>query len=226
MLEDYFPEIKTQIDEYYEFSNIVRSDKQLFAQYPKILNLSISSLFENQIKRLCADIVDNPKHSVFSDVALQNFVRRSRNKYIDKIYGLIWGYIDTNGQEVLSMQNFYDLFGGIVFEQRVEMYFMRELPNQIHSYEEFLAKVSACVLIDSKYESSYIFADAILQQLKANTFQIARDSFLRLKERRNRIAHDFMCSFNDTYNDIVCLYNKAALFVYALKKALWDLIDL
>lgn len=226
MLEDYFPEIKTQIDEYYEFSNIVRSDKQLFAQYPKILNLSIASLFENQIKKLCSDIVDKPNLSVFSDATLQNFVRKSGNKYIDRIYGLTLGYIDTNGQEVLSMQKFYNLFGGVVFEQRVKKYFISELPIQILSYEEFVDKVSACVSIDSKYEPSFIFADTVLQQLKANTFQIARDSFLRLKERRNRIAHDFMCSFNDTYNDIVCLYNKAALFVYALKKALCDLIDL
>ena len=225
MLEDYFPEIKIQIDEYYEFSNIVRSDKQLFAQYPKILSLSVASLFENQIKKLCAEIVDKPKLSVFSDVTLQALVCKNRNKYVDKIYGHIWGYIDENGQEVLSMQNFYNLFGGIAFEQRVESYFKEELPIQIHSYEEFVAKVSACVSIDSKYESNFMFADAVLQQLKSNTFTIARDSFLRLKERRNRIAHDFMCVFNDTYNDIVCLYDQAALFVYALKKALSDLID-
>lgn len=224
MLEDHFPEVKTQIDEYNEFSTIIRNDKQLYAMYPKILNLCITSLFEKQIKKLCVDIVANPNLSAFSNVKLQAFVQKYRNKYIDKIYARIYAYIDANGQEVLSVQPFYDLFGGTAFEQSVENYFNSELLRQISSYEEFVDKIKACVKIDIKYESNLIFAENVLQQLKANSFNKARDSFLRLKERRNRIAHDFMCQFNDTYNDIVCFYNEAALFVYALKRALRDLI--
>lgn len=225
MLEDHFPEVKIQIDEYNEFNNIVRSDKQLYVMYPKILNLCVASLFEKQIKKICGDIVAKPKKSAFSDAKLQAFVKKNANKYIDKIYASIRAYIDSNGQEVLSLQAFYDLFGGNVFEQNVEALFNCELSKQINSYEEFIGKITPCVAMDVKYESNLVFADNVLQQLKSNSFNKAKEAFLRLKERRNRIAHDFMCQFNDTYNDIICLYNDAALFVYALKTALSNLID-
>ena len=60
-------------------------------------------------------------------------------------------------------------------------------------------------------------------ELERCTFDDAESSYLNLKLRRNRVAHDYINGLSDTFEDLQKFYNKAIIYVVALELSIISL---
>lgn len=229
MSDSCYIELDKMIKEYEEDSKIIKSDKLIMKNYPKLFVMSSASLFERNIKNRCQDFLDNPKNPI--DTAypfLQRVISRSGNKpVVDRMFAELRGYED-NGIEVLCADRFYKLFDRLdrqMFKQSIKTEFGAVLTQKIEKTVGMIEQLGFLINEDEKYELDYARQCELKEKLERSSFDIAEKAYLSIKLRRNRVAHNYLSGLSDSFNDVRDFYYDAVLYVIALERALEELTE-
>ena len=142
---------------------------------------------------------------------------------VDKMFAKFETYMD-NGSEHLYAENFYNLFNGALFKTSVQTHFIRILQQQKAKISAMLTPLEDLVDQDEeKYGDEYINYDDLLDKYNNLSFSNAETSYLRLKYKRNLLAHDYLNGILDTFEDIKSLYSSALIYVLSVQAAIEDL---
>lgn len=219
-----YKELDTLISEYEADSKMIRDDKMIMKNYPKVLVMSMASLFEKELKNTCQNFLDKPTKPLSSNYAkIDSLKHKSSNKPLtDKMFAKLEGYYDKNGKEVLSAQKFYDLFGGNVFRNEVELKFNNVLIHKKQQVSFSLTNLKNLCGREERFEDEWGRQSDIMDQLKTCSFNKAEEAYLSLKLRRNRVAHDYINGLSDSCKDIEQFYYDAILYIISLEAAIED----
>lgn len=222
---DKYNELDRLIREYEDDFKTIREDKLIMKNYPKVLVMSIASLFEKQLKITCQNFIDNPKCPILTTYPqIDRLVCRNPNKpLIDKMFAKLEGYYDTNGSETLNAQKFYDLFGGSNFKNDVERNFNTVRLKKINQVDAILSNLVNLLDEGEQYEYSYAKQADLKEKLDVCSFDMAENAYLALKLRRNRVAHDYINGLSDTFEDIENFYYDAILYIVSLEYTIEEL---
>lgn len=222
---DKYNELDRLIREYEEDFKTIREDKLIMKNYPKVLVMSIASLFEKQLKITCQNFIDNPKCPILTTYPqIDRLACRNPNKpLIDKMFAKLEGYYDTNGSETLNAQKFYDLFGGSNFKNDVERNFNTVRLKKINQVDAILSNLVNLLDEGEQYEYSYAKQADLKEKLDVCSFDMAENAYLALKLRRNRVAHDYINGLSDTFEDIENFYYDAILYIVSLEYTIEEL---
>lgn len=223
-----YPQLDKLIDEYEEDSRIIKTDKFIMVNYPKVYVMTVASTFEKQIKQRCQDFIDYPLTTLDSYPAIKRLIQSCalRKKPItDGMYGKFYTlHRDTNTIN-LDAKEFYNIFGGITFKSNVEDIFNSELEERLKNYQSIVDGLLPLVEVGNQYEREYAKNTDIVDKLSRCTFVSAEKAFLELKLRRNNVAHDYMNGLSDSFENIRDFYLDAMLYVVSLEKAITNLTD-
>lgn len=219
---DKYSELDRLISEYEVDFNTIREDKLIMKNHPKVLVMSIASLFEKQLKITCQNFIDNPIQPLL--VAYPEIVvltHKNPNKPLtDKMFAKLEGYYDTNGSEILNAQKFYNLFGGDGFKNDVERIFNEVRLARLDQVNSVLGSLMNLLDDGVQYEYNYAKQSDLKEKLNVCSFNVAERAYLSLKLRRNRVAHDYINGLSDTFEDIENFYYDAILYIVSLKHAI------
>lgn len=224
---DYY-ELERLIDEYEEDSKLIREDKAIMLNYPKLFIMSVASSFEHRLKALLGEFVQypiSPIQTAYPQIHALTQTRRGKGKPMeDKMFAKLEGYA-IRGMPVLNANPFYDLFGGQVFMDSVKNHFEEERLARLEKEEQLINGI--CILVEQseQYERDYAKHTDIKERLQQCSFDMAQNAYLTLKFKRNRIAHDYMNGLTDSFEDIRNFYYDAIIYVIGLEKAIIDLTN-
>lgn len=222
MIEDHYPIFKKIIDDFEYDKTIFTSNKAIMSYYPQLFLLAIVSTFEKEIKEKCNNIVTHPAIALTSFPKFNKILLSNVWNYTDEIYKKFRAR-EKNGLEILDASLFYDIFGGTNFKNDVVENFLIEKQKQIRDYINVISSITPLLGRDVKYDNDFAEKDDIRNRLNVLQFTNAEIAFLKLKLRRNRVAHNFLTGISDTFEDIKNLYYDAVLYVVAIKKTLANL---
>lgn len=216
-----YVELRRLVDEYEEDVKIIRPDKMIMLNYPKLFTMSAASSFEHSIKKLLADFIQFPCGTIsITFPQIQLLAQRNVGKPLeDKMFAKLEGY-ENSGIPVLDASKFYDLFGGQAFKEDVKTNFEIERLRRIQLEEGFIEKLVELLGQGEQYERDYAKHDDIKGRLSQCTFENAERAYLTLKLKRNRVAHDYLHGLSDSFEDIRNFYYDAILYVIGLEKAI------
>lgn len=219
---DKYNELDRLISEYEVDFKTIREDKLIMKNYPKVLVMSIASLFEKQLKITCQNFIDNPIQSLSTTFPqIVALAHKNPNKPLtDKMFAKLEGYYDNNGSEILNAQKFYDLFGGDVFKNDVEQNFNEVRLAKLDQVNSVLSNLMNLLDEGIQYEYNYAKQSDLKDKLDVCSFNVAERAYLSLKLRRNRVAHDYINGLSDTFEDIENFYYDAILYIVALEHAI------
>lgn len=217
-----YGDIEKLIKEYEEDFNTIRQERIIMRNYPKVLVISAASFFECQIKKKCEAFINNPKLPI--DVNYPKIFALSGNKpKVDQMFAKLCAY-ENNGVETLNAKKFYNLFGANKFECDVKLKYNNERLNYISIIDELISNLKPLYEKDEdKYGFDYLKQCELKEELKKCSFTDAEISYLSLKLKRNRLAHDYINGLSDTFEDLRSFYNKAVIYVVSLEKAIIEL---
>ena len=132
------------------------------------------------------------------------------------------GY-DDDGIEHLCAEKFYNLFGGQAFKIKVESNFSAERSAFLLNVTTKLSGLSSLVGQGEQYDFDYAKQCDLKDMIERCSFDDAEKSYLSLKLRRNRVAHDYIHGLSDTFEDIQKFYYLAVIYVVALEATIKDL---
>ena len=221
MFENYYPTIKNIIDEYQLIYCALSPNREIFTYYPKLFVMAVVSLFEKEIKGKCNNIITNPINPISTLPRLRNLINSHPRDILSKIYGKLIATEDA-GISNLSANAFYELYGNMAFKNNAENYFNSLLSAEISTSYNITQSLYNLIGV-ANYDKDYAEIDDIYNRLQNNNFINAETAFLKLKLRRNKVAHNFLTGISDSFEDIRNLYYDAVLYVVALKQALSDL---
>ena len=141
------------------------------------------------------------------------------------MFAKLKGYED-NGIECLDAQEFYDLLGGTTFQDTVKQNYESERASTLQHINDTINILSTLLEQNSEneqYAFDYAKYSDLKEQLKCCSFSDAEKSYLNLKLRRNRVAHNYIDGLSDTFEDIQKFYNTAVLYVLALEASIISL---
>ena len=214
------------IDEYEEDSNVIKSDKLIMVNYPKVFVMTAASTFERQIKNRCHEFITHPVLPLASYPNIQSLLNYSIRKSIpitDLCYNKFHTYDRNTSVINLDANDFYVLFGGVLFKNSVEHYFMVELTNRLAYYQNIVNELLPLVESKEEYIADYVINDDIRERLTKCNFSLAEKAFLELKLRRNNVAHDYINGLSDTFEDIRDFYLDAVVYVSGVERAIENL---
>ena len=200
-----YSNIDRMISEYEEDTRSIRAEKMIMEMYPKLLVMTIASHFEKCIKDKISEYIVHPKSGYPN-------LRSGMNA--DKVYKNFYT-MDRTGNVSFDATKFYDLFN-LDFENEVRRKFNALRLEYIHSYSVETNMLSGSSI--SRIEEEYIKLIDIKEKLENCDFNHAETAFLQLKLRRNRIAHNFLCTLNDSFQDICSFYYDAMLYAKAIEE--------
>ncbi len=212
------------INEYYEDLKNIKPDRIIIQNYPKLLLISSASQFEHQIKDYCHNFLCSPNCQLNGYPQICHLQNVQINKPMtDKMFAKFEAYMD-NGSEHLNAENFYNLFNGALFKTSVQSHFNSILQQQKTKISAMLSPLEDLVDQDEeKYGDEYINYDDLLEKYNNLSFSDAETSYLRLKYKRNLLAHDYLNGILDTFEDIKSLYSSALIYVLSVQAAIEDL---
>lgn len=221
-----YRELERLIDEYEEDAKLIRADKAIMLNYPKLFTMSVASSFEHQLKILLSDFVQYPKNPIRTTYPnIHELARKRRAKPMeDKIFAKLEGY-EKGGMQMLNANPFYDLFGGQVFIDSVKEYFEDERLSRIEREEQLISGIYTLLEQSKQYEEDYAKHIDIKERLQQCNFDKAQNAYLTLKLKRNRVAHDYMNGLTDSFEDIRNFYYDAIIYVIGLEKAIIELTN-
>lgn len=222
---DKYNELDRLIREYEEDFKTIREDKLIMKNYPKVLVMSIASLFEKQLKITCQNFIDSPKQPILTAYPQINILaHRNPNKPLtDKMFAKLEGYYDNNGSEILNANKFYDLFGGRDFRNDVEQNFNTVRLTKINQVNLILNNLVNLLGEGEQYEYNYAKQADLKEKLNVCSFDVAEKAYLALKLRRNRVAHDYINGLSDTFEDLENFYYDAILYIVSLEHTIENL---
>ena len=222
MSNSLYGELEKLIKEYEEDFHTIRSERLVMKNYPKVLAMSSASSFEYQIKNCCQEFIDNPLLPINPNYPNITSLQ-GRKPIVDQMFAKLEGYHDSNGVEQLHAEKFYDFFGGQAFKQIVIANFNRELTNKLQIITNRINGLQSLLGQDDKYDYDYAKQCDLKDELERCTFEDAENSYLNLKLRRNRVAHDYINGLSDTFEDLQKFYNTAVIDVVALELSIISL---
>lgn len=222
---DKYNELDRLIREYEADFKTIREDKLIMKNYPKVLVMSIASLFEKQLKITCQNFIDNPKRTILTYYPqIDKLARRNPNKPLtDKMFAKLEGYYDNNGSEILNADKFYDLFGGNDFRNDVVQNFTTVRLQKIDQVNSILNNLVNLLDEGEQFEYNYAKQDDLKEKLSVCSFDVVEKAYLALKLRRNRVAHDYINGLSDTFEDLENFYYDAVLYIVSLEHTIESL---
>ncbi|UWP60858.1 hypothetical protein [Ruminococcus gauvreauii] len=217
------------IDEYEEDSRIIKTDKLIMQNYPKVYVMSIASTFERDIKERCQNFIDFPLSPLTSFPQINSLMQicaRKNKPITDGMFAKFHTKDPATGMVNLDATGFYDLFGGAVFKCGLETLFNNEQASRLESYQSIVDGLTPLLSSGEQYEREYAKNVDIRDRLLSETFNSGETAFLNLKLRRNKIAHDYINGLSDTFENIRDFYLDAVVYVIALEKAIDNLTDI
>ena len=131
---------------------------------------------------------------------------------------------ENNGVETLDAEKFYNLFGENKFECDVKSKYNNERLDYISNIDRLISDLKPLYEKDeNKYGFDYLKQCELKEELEKCSFKDAERSYLNLKLKRNRLAHDYINGLSDTFEDLRSFYNKAVIYVVSLEKAIIEL---
>lgn len=226
MNDSHYQELERLISEYEEDTKLIKSDRLIIKNYPKVFTMSIVSSFEYYLKDYLNEFIVFSAGSISTTYPyIDNLIRNNTGKpIVDKMYAKFESY-EKEGIEFLDATKFYDLFNGDVFKNEVKDNFFTEQRAQIERANIMIDRLSTLIGTDDRYDNDYAKYTDIKERLDLCNFDKAQNAFLSLKLRRNRVAHNYLNGLTDSFEDIRNFYYDAVLFVVALEKALQKLTD-
>ena len=212
MLLSYQP-IERLISEYEHDSNIIKSDRLIMANYPKDLLLSAASLFEGVIKNSLTNFCASPKITVPTKITRINNRLKTEEVLSDKLFAK---FIANPRTSTMDASRFYALFSGTNFKSDAENNFDIIRIQRLADVANFITGLTPMLGKGESFDFEYVKQDDLLNVLNTCTFDSSESSFLGLKLRRNKVAHDYISGLTDTFVDIRNFYYSAQLYVLAL----------
>lgn len=227
MMSESYRELDRLVNEYEEDVKIIRPDKMIMLNYPKLFTMSAASSFEHKIKLLLADFIQYPIGTIaITFPNIHALSQRGGGKPLeDRIFAKLEGY-ERSGISILNADKFYHLFGGQTFKRIVENNFDVERCNRIQREEDIITKLSDLLGQNEQYDRDYAKHSDIKERLEQCTFDKAEQSYLTLKLKRNRVAHDYIHGLSDSFEDVRNFYYDAVLFVIGLENAIASITNL
>lgn len=220
MSNSQYHELDKLIKEYEEDYRTIKSERLIMKNYPKVLTMSVASLFEYQIKNRCQEFLDSPILPITSYPNISAL--KAKKPKVDQMFAKLEGY-DDRGIEHLDAEKFYNLFGGQTFKAAVESRFSVEYSTTIDNIVARIAGLSALVGQDEQYDFDYAKQCDLKDIIEQSSFDDAEKAYLSLKLRRNRVAHDYINGLSDTFEDIQKFYYLAVIYVVALETSISEL---
>lgn len=222
-----YDQLDKLIDEYEEDSRIIKQDKLIMRNYPKVYVMTVASTFEQQIKQRCQDFVTFPLVSLDSYPKIQSLIQSRPNEPLtDKIFGKFHTFDRSTNTIDLDASSFYDLFGESAFKNDVENVFCDELAIRLSNYQDMMNSLQNTLSIGEQFERAYAKNMDIRDRLQSCTFASAEEAFLELKLRRNKVAHDYINGLSDSFENIRNFYLDAVVYVIALEKTITNLTNI
>lgn len=224
MGNSHYQELDKLIQEYDEDIKLIRADKLIIINYPKVFTMSVGSSFEYYIKERINEFLLNPLQLIEPNYPkIHALSKKDKNKPMaDKVYAKLLSYA-KEGVETLDASCFYDLFGGESFKNNVISNFLSEREARLTETDRRLQPLGDLIGTDDKYDEDYAKYSDIKERLENCSFNNAEQAFLSIKLRRNRVAHNYLHGLSDSFEDIRNFYYDAVLYVIALEKAISDL---
>lgn len=226
-----YQDINKTIDEYYIDQKTIRSERKIIEYYPRTLLLLITSTYESAIKNRINTFVMHPKAS---EQRLIEYARdypklnEGSDKKIKKkeLHEVAYQRLraKSNSDENGDATPFYDLWGGTIFKEKVKNQFQEIRSNKNETVTSILDQLSTITQIEN-IENEYTKYDTIKDCINI-TFEVAEQSFLELKKKRNRVAHNFLTNnFSNTFEEIVVLYYNSMYYAMALEDIFIDMTE-
>lgn len=215
MIESHYPKFNKIIDEFERDSLTFSSNKEIISYYPQIFLLSVASTFEKDIKEKCINVINAPSILLSTLPILNNIVLNNANNCSDAIYKKF-----RTRNLVFDATEFYKVFGGASFKNAVATAFEIEKQKQILEHSKIVKSLTPLIGKTDACDYEFTKNTEICELLSALDFNAAETSFLKLKEKRNHVAHDFISGISDTFLDLRTLYYSAVLYVVAVKDEL------
>ncbi len=226
-IEERFPEIERIIKGYDKENKVLSMDSVSIENYPKVFTLCSASVFEKRIKEKLNLFLVNPREPIVSSYPkIKKIIDKNPNNYIDKIFGKLKAFNDSNGIDTLDASEFYELFGGDIFKLTIAKAYeeLREM-QKTHANNQAEKMLD---LISSGYkdcEEPYALLIDMVEQLDLCSFERAEESYLSIKLRRNKVAHNYMNDLLDSFNDLRLFYYGAALYITSVDSAISGLVS-
>ena len=217
MTNTLFQPIEQLISEYEQDSNTIRSNRLVMENYPKVLLLSVASLFEVMIKNSLAAFYAAPSIPMPPKISQINNRLGQYDVLSDKLYAKFVASPRTN---TTSATNFYALFSGASFKTDVKNNFDIIRAQMILDKRTLIDSIAPMRGSGDSFDFEYIKQGDRLQILNRSSFSVSEDSFLQIKLRRNKVAHDYISGITDTFTDISGFYCLASLYVESVDKTL------
>ena len=222
MSNSHYNELDRLISEYEKDVKLIKDDKLIMKNYPKLFVMSVASLFEHEVKCLLENFYNNPIAQI--PVAYPKIDRLARgrgNKPIeDRLFAKFESYENNAGSLVLNAEEFYELFGGISFRSVVCQNYELERINRLQKEEQMLSNLVTLLGENEQYEEDYAKHCDIKERLERCTFERAEQAYLSLKLRRNKVAHNYIFGLLDSFEDVRNFYYDAILYIIGLEKAI------
>lgn len=224
MNNSHYQELDKLISEYEVDIKLINSERLIIKNYPKVFTMSVVSSFEYYIKDYLKEFIVSQGNDISTMYpCIDALLRQNQNRsIIDKMYAKLKGY-EKEGIENLNATEFYILFNGNDFRNKVINNFFIERQNRIEKVEDMINKLTLFIGTSSIYDDDYAKYTDIKERLDLCTFDQAEKAFLSLKLRRNRVAHNYLNGLTDSFEDIRNFYYDAVLYVVALESALESL---
>lgn len=220
MRDSRYSELESLIKEYEEDSRTIKSERLIMKNYPKVFTMSAASSFEYQIKRRCQKFLDALGPAVASYPNICSL--RQRKPKEDQMFAKLEGYLGSDGER-LNAEKFYELFGEQTFKEMVREHFCQEKAAILGEITAEIAGLSALLERNEKFAFEYAKQSDLKENIERCSFADAEQAYLRLKLRRNRVAHNYISGLSDTFEDIEKFYHPAVLYVVALELSIQEL---
>lgn len=214
-----YDEIENIIRDYYKLKPHFNPNSAIMDEFPKMLLMSIVCQFEVHIKTQLSQIitkVDSGTLTSLPNISMLGNTKRNS----DYLYGGFYTFNKRLQIEELSSQRFYSFFGGHAFEDAVKNKFIDKRNNEQIDLEDEINMLYDLASKNSEYEEKWIEKVDEKDTLINLNFEESERSFLCLKLRRNRLAHDYINGLSDTFEGINLFYRKAQVYVLALHDCL------
>jgi len=207
-----YNEIESIISDYDLLKQYFMPNSAVMHEFPKMLLMSIVSLFEVRLKTQLSQIitkVDSGSLTTLPNISVLRYDQRTS----DFLYRKFYTFNMRLQREELTAQPFYNVFGGQAFINVVRTDFNNKRSDELIALDNEINKLLDLAIGNPKYEAPWIEKVDEKDTLTNLNFEEAERSFLSLKLRRNRLAHDYINGLSDTFEDINLFYRKSQIYV-------------
>lgn len=171
--------------------------------FPKILLISVASLFENEIKQTYNKFTMHPMITGCKASA-----------------GTVYKKFHT--EPLFSTINFDNYFTrpSFDFKSTVEQHFNQLKVSEVLCIDTTHSQLKAVHNPPEETSKQIVEYEGHSHRLNNLRFDDAWTTFLELKSLRNKIAHDFTAALSHTFDDITLKYYNALLYVKAVQNTL------